>query len=148
MKKISLAIVAGLLLFSLPIHAQSYRDRLNERYTSGLFSGESAYLFVPQNDPSAYSSLTLFQYLQGRVAGLVINNSRPYAPQVQWRMSRTVFFLDEMPVDAATIALLNVNDIGLVKVFRPPFVGAAGNGPGGAIAVYTIRERDEDEVGY
>ena len=48
-----------------------------------------------------------------------------------------------MRVDAATITQLNVNDIALVKVYRPPFIGAFGNGPGGAIAVYLLKGEEE-----
>jgi hypothetical protein len=67
-----------------------------------------------------------------------------YSPVVSWRMSATSFFLNEIQVDASVLATVSMSDIGLIKVFRPPFVGARGNGPGGAIAVYTLRG-DEDE---
>ncbi len=30
-----------------------------------------------------------------------------------------------------------MNDVALIKVFRPPFFGATGGGAGGAIAIYT-----------
>ena len=122
-----------------------YKKSLDAQYASGLFKGiNNAYMLVPDSDPAALASFTVFQYLQGRIAGLTIDNSRMYTPIVTWRMSATSFFLDEIPVDASILATINMNDIGLIKVFRPPFIGAIGNGPGGAIAVYTL-QGDEDE---
>jgi hypothetical protein len=32
---------------------------------------------------------------------------------------------------------VNVHDVAMIKVFRPPFFGAPGGGSGGAIAIYT-----------
>jgi len=32
---------------------------------------------------------------------------------------------------------VSMNDVAMIKVFRPPFFGAMGGGAGGAIAVYT-----------
>ncbi|MDX2046149.1 MAG: hypothetical protein SFU87_05155, partial [Chitinophagaceae bacterium] len=107
--------------------------------------GGNAYMLVPPDDPSAVGSFTVFQYLQGRVPGVTINNASMFSPVVRWRMANTSFFLNEMRVDANTLALLNMSDIALVKVFRPPFIGAIGNGPGGAIAVYTLMGEDEEE---
>jgi hypothetical protein len=47
-----------------------------------------------------------------------------------------------MPADVSLLANVNVNDIALVKVFRPPFMGGFGGGAGGAIAVYTKKGGD------
>jgi len=128
------------------VYKDEYKKSLDEQYASGVFKGTSnSYMLVPQDDPSSLASFTVFQYLQGRVAGLIIDNSKLYAPVVRWRMAHTAFFLDEMRVDASILATVNMNDIGLIKVFRPPFIGAFGNGPGGAIAVYTLRGEDEEE---
>ena len=125
-------------------YTDRYRQKLDEQYTSGLFKGSNAYMLEPAKDPHAQSFLTVFQYLQGRVPGLVINNNKMFAPSVSWRMGNTAFFLNEMRVDASLLTTLNMNDIGLVKIFRPPFAGAIGNGSGGAIAVYTVKESGED----
>jgi hypothetical protein len=139
-----LLVVLGLYAQSQMITNDRYKKSLDEQYASGLFKGtHNSYMMVPAEDPAAMGSFTIFQYLQGRIPGLIINNTWPLNPSVQWRMYRPAFFLNEIRVDAATIALLNINDIGLVKVFRPPFVGAIGNGPGGAIAVYTLRGDEE-----
>ena len=145
-------IILLILLIGIVFESQSqmvfneeYKKSLDAQYTSGLFKGiNNSYMLVPDSDPAALASYTIFQYLQGRVAGLIIDNSRTFSPVVSWRMSATSFFLNEMQVDASVLATVSMNDIGLIKVFRPPFVGARGNGPGGAIAVYTLLG-DEDE---
>ncbi len=127
------------------VYNEDYKRSLDAQYTSGVFKGfNNAYMLVPDSDPAALASFTVFQYLQGRVAGLIIDNSRMFSPTVSWRMSATSFFLDEIQVDASMLATINMNDIGLIKVFRPPFIGARGNGPGGAIAVYTLLGDEEE----
>jgi hypothetical protein len=45
-----------------------------------------------------------------------------------------------MMVDAATVQNIPMTDVAMIKVFNPPFLGAAGGGgANGAIAVYTKR---------
>ena len=121
-----------------------YHQQLDEQYTSGLFRGSNAYMLVPKDDPSSLASLTIFQYIQGRVPGLIINNTNLFAPSASWRMGSTAFFLNEIRVDASLLASIPVNDIGLVKIFRPPFAGAIGNGSGGAIVLYLLRGEEEE----
>jgi hypothetical protein len=147
-RKIILLILLGGIAFETQaqmVFNEEYKKSLDAQYTSGVFKGfNNAYMLVPDSDPAALASFTIFQYLQGRVAGLVIDNSRMFSPTVSWRMSATSFFLDEIQVDASMLATINMNDIGLIKVFRPPFIGARGNGPGGAIAVYTLLGDEEE----
>ena len=45
---------------------------LDEKYTSGMFIGDG-YQFDLVNDPTAGSSMNIFNYLQGKVAGLQVN---------------------------------------------------------------------------
>ena len=72
---------------------------LDEKYTSGLFSGGDAYQFDLLHDTRAQGSHNIFTYLQGQVAGLIINTtSNP--PSLQWRGGTPQIFLDEMPQDA------------------------------------------------
>ena len=126
-----------------PSNPTKLRPDLEKLYTSGLFKGDNAYTFVPDEDPAATSSFSILQYLQGRVPGLMIEYDRFNIPFATYRNARPAFYLDEVKVDARALWMVNINDIGYVKVFRPPFVGAPGNGPGGAIAVYTYRGEEE-----
>jgi hypothetical protein len=75
------------------------------------------------------------------VPGLNVSNSGGEV-QVSWRNSETTFFLNEMPVDAEAIKGISILDIALVKVYRPPFFGSFGGGPGGAIGIYTKKGQE------
>ena len=143
------ALIIWLMAIGLTANAQlvqseEYRHQLNEKYTSGLFSSDDAWMLVPDDDPVAMGSLNVFQYLQGRIPGLQITNTAGLNPVIKYRSVKPAFFLDEVRVDEYVINSLNINDVALIKIFRPPFVGAIGNGPGGAIAVYT-KDGDEDD---
>ena len=121
---------------------RSTKDLMDEKYARGLFAGGDAVSFDMVNDPFAQSAQNIFQFLQGRVAGLQVNMSGPNGPTLTWRQSNTSLFLDEMPVDANMIQNIPVSDIAYVKAFRPPFFGASGGGAGGAIAIYTRKGND------
>ena len=116
-------------------------DVLDEKYTSGLFSGGDAYQFDLLNDPTAVGSISIFNYLQGKVAGLQITIGTP--PSLQWRGGTPQLYLDEMPADPDMISSLSISDVAYVKVLRPPFFGGTGGGASGAIAIYTRRGNDK-----
>jgi len=119
--------------------ARTRAQQFNEEYVSGLFRSGDERLIAIMDDPSAIGFNNVFNYLQGRVAGLQI------APTgaASWRGSRVTFFLDEIRVSAQQIANIPMTDIAIVKAYPPPFIGAAGSG--GGIAVYTRRG---GEAGY
>ncbi|CAN5271502.1 hypothetical protein BH11BAC6_BH11BAC6_12700 [soil metagenome] len=118
---------------------KSKEQLLEEKYTSGLFSGGIAKQFDVENDVFAKGAFDVFSYLRGKVAGLTISDpTTPGAgPSVSWRGGTPSFFLNESPVDVSQLSGMSLNDIGYVKVFSPPFFGAFGGGANGAIAVYT-----------
>lgn len=122
---------------------RSTKDQMDENYTSGLFRGSDATSFDLVNDPFATSALNIFQYLQGKVAGLQINNASGGTPSLSWRGGTPTLFLNEMQMDASGLQNISVSDIAYVKVFRPPFFGAPGGGAGGAIAVYTRKGNEQ-----
>jgi hypothetical protein len=119
--------------------ARTRAQQFNEKYASGLFRSGDERLIAIMDDPSAVGFMNVFNYLQGRVAGLQI------APTgaASWRGGPVTFFLDEVRVSAQQIANIPINDIAIVKAYPPPFIGAAGGGAG--IAVYTRRG---GEAGY
>jgi hypothetical protein len=114
---------------------------MDEKYAKGLFSGSDAYQFDLANDPFALGRTDIFSYLQGKVAGLQITTGQG-TPSLSWRGSTPQLYLDEMPIDADFLNSVPVSDIAYVKVFRPPFMGSAGGGSGGAIAIYTRKGDD------
>lgn len=109
-----------------------------ERYTSGMFKSDNGYSFDLTNQTVAATSI--FQYLSGRVAGLMISGN-PANPSVRYRGGTPAFFLDEIPVSAEEIGNVSVEDVALIKVYRPPFYGGFGGG-NGAIAIYTKKGGD------
>ena len=115
---------------------------MDEKYTKGMFSSGDGYQFDLTTDVFAQSAQNIFNYLQGKVAGLMINTSGG-TPSLQWRGASPQLFLDEMPVDADMVSSIPVSDVAYVKVFRPPFMGATGGGSGGAIAIYTRKGGDQ-----
>ncbi|HZI55110.1 MAG TPA: hypothetical protein VFD56_15445, partial [Chitinophagaceae bacterium] len=71
---------------------------MDERYSSGMFSGGDGYQFDLANDPFAVSSMNIFFYLQGKVPGLTINTgSQP--PTLSWRGGTPQLYLDQTPID-------------------------------------------------
>lgn len=121
---------------------KSRMEEMDEIYTNGLFRGADAISFDMINDPRALSSFSVFDYLQGRVAGLQIVGALTNNPSASWRGSPVSFFLNEMPIDAQFMATLPMTDVAYVKLFRPPFIGSLANSGGGAVSVYTKKGND------
>jgi hypothetical protein len=132
----------GKLMENVTVTAKSkpLLKQMDEKYTRGMFSGGDGYQFDLANDPMALAQMNVFNYLQGKVAGLQINSSGS-TPTLSWRGGSPQLYLDEMPIDADFLNTIPVSDIAFVKVFRPPFMGGF-NGSGGAIAVYTRKGDD------
>ena len=111
-------------------------ETLDTKYASGLFSGGDAYQFDVTNDTRALGSYSVFNYLQGQVAGLQITQNGS-SWTLSWRGGNPDIFLNEMPSDIQMVGNISMSDVAYIKVFRPPFFGAIGGGSGGAIAIYT-----------
>ena len=137
-------------------------QELEQKYASGLFSGFSEKTVDLVNTNEIIHELNIFDYLQARVPGLsVINDGPDYT--IYYRQSATVssmgavpmtLYLDEVPTDASFISSIPPNQVAMVKVFSS-FVGAVGNGAGGALAIYTKKGADfynsssiQDQVKY
>jgi hypothetical protein len=114
---------------------QSENEKLDETYTSGLFSGGDASTFNLMTDPASAGYQDILSYLQGKVAGLQIVDGTP--PSLTWRGSTPSLYLNEMQIDANQLKSMSVPDIAMVKVFRPGSGVGFGGGAGGVIAVYT-----------
>ncbi len=125
---------------------KSIKEIMDEEYTSGLFSGGDSKTILPEDDPAFLSSENLLTYLQNRVAGLQVDPSST-ENAIRWRGEITSLFVNEitqqslnplgkMVEDASYILGISMSDVAMVKIFDPPFFGAWGAGPGGAVAVY------------
>ncbi|HEY5390542.1 MAG TPA: hypothetical protein VIJ57_00405, partial [Hanamia sp.] len=141
-----LKYLKGKVLATVTVKARptSPTAEMDKKYTSGLFSGGDAHEFDLVNDPFAASSMDIFQYLQGKVAGLQINStSNP--PSLSWRGGTPQVYVDEIPTTTDMVSSVPVSDVAYIKVFPPPFMGGFGGGSGGAIAIYTRKGGDRKE---
>ncbi len=128
--------------------AKSPLEILDEKYASGFFSSGDAYQFDVLNDPFGKNSMSVFTYLQGRVAGLNITvpSGIGSTPSVTWRGGTPTFYYNESPVDPSFLSSINMSDIAYIKVFRPPFMGSIGGGSNGAIAIYARKGGDVSQT--
>ncbi len=120
--------------------AKTVKDKMEEKYVSGLFGGSGANSFDLVNDPLAGSYMDIFQFLQGRVAGLQISTGGG-TPSLSWRGGTPALYLNEMQTDVSLLQSTPVSDIAYVKIFRPGESIVSGGG-GGVIAIYTRKGGD------
>jgi hypothetical protein len=113
---------------------KSAAEKLDEEYTSGLFTSSDAYVFDLADDPTLIGYPDIFTFLQARVPGLQISTTGT-GVTLQWRGGRPTLYLNEIQTDASQLRDIPVRDIALVKVFRPGTMVGSGGG-GGSIAVY------------
>ncbi|RYY95315.1 MAG: hypothetical protein EOO11_16110, partial [Chitinophagaceae bacterium] len=118
---------------------QSAAAKTDQKYASGLFSGGGKG-FDLVSDPLNTSYTNIFQYLQGKVAGLQINAGNPY-PTLAWRGGSPAVYLNELQSDVQQVASLSVHDIAYIKVFRPGESIVTGGG-NGVISIYTRKGGD------
>ncbi len=124
---------------------KSPAEKLDEQYSSGMFTGGQAKVFAMEGDPFAQSAISILDYLRSRVAGLQISTNAGQESATR-RGSAVAFFLNEMQTDVDQVQSTPMSDVAMIKVFDPPFMGATGGGPGGAIAVYTKKGGNTDKV--
>jgi hypothetical protein len=124
---------------------KSDKERLDEKYSSGMFSGGDADIFDLVNDPLANAYPDIFTYLQGKVAGLQITPGQGPGgtPSLSWRGGHPSLYLNEMQTDASQLQNTPVSDIAEVKIFRPGSGVGFGGGAGGTIVIYSKRGGDE-----
>jgi hypothetical protein len=121
-------------------HTKSPMQILDERYASSLFQSMDSYQFDLVNDKMAEAYQNIFQYLQGKVAGLNISMNGSQT-SLSWRGGAPSVYINEVPSTVDMLSNVSVSDIAYVKVFRPPFMGGF-NGGSGAIAIYTRKGND------
>jgi hypothetical protein len=115
------------------------KQKLEEKYVSSMFAGDGN-SFDLVNDPVGISSMNIFQYLQGKVAGLQISDPSGQ-PTLSWRGGSPALYLNEMRADIEQLSSMTVSDIAYIKIFRPGESVAFGGG-GGLIAIYTRKGSD------
>ena len=125
---------------TIKTRVKTAKEKMEEKYVSGLFAGDGN-SFDLVNDPLASGYMDVFQYLQGRVAGLQITNGGANGTTLSWRGGTPALYLNEMQSDVSMVASTPVSDIAYIKVLRPGESIASGGG-GGVIAIYTRKGGD------
>jgi hypothetical protein len=118
--------------------ARDLTRELDEKLSSGLFSGGNAAIFdfVNENQAGAFAYSNILEWLQGRVPGFTLQRQDGVlVPQI--RNSTAQLFLDEMNITPDVLNGLSAADVAMIKVFRMNFAGSFGGGS--AIAIYTRR---------
>ncbi|WP_295799727.1 hypothetical protein [Mucilaginibacter sp.] len=116
---------------------ESQIHRLDDSYTSGLFSRGISTNFIVGEDPKALNNFTIFQYLQNKIPGLEIFNPVSDNPTVRWRAETPVkFFLNNIESNTQDIREIGMGEFDYVKIYDPAMGGAFG-APGGVISIYT-----------
>ncbi|OSZ76847.1 hypothetical protein CAP36_10450 [Chitinophagaceae bacterium IBVUCB2] len=157
---------AGLMLdeITLKVRKKSPIQELEEKYASGMFSGMSEKTIDLINTDEVLTQENIFDYLKSRVPGLTImdpNITDASIPEmgslddgtsykIYYRYSPSAssmgpipmtLYLNEIESSASVIATLPANQIALIKLYSS-FAGAAGNGAGGVLAIYTKKDVD------
>jgi hypothetical protein len=142
----------GLVLSEVIVKSQkkSPLQELEDKYTSGAFSGDTRRTFDLMNTDDAMAYLNIFDFLQARVPGLVAGRNDNGEWFVYYRQMASIsslgnqgmdIFLDEVLTDAGTVAFLPPAQIAMVRVYSS-FVGSTGGGAGGALAIYMKKGED------
>ncbi len=146
---------SGLMLEGITIQGKRKKtptEELEEKYTSGLFTGQATRVVDLVNTDEQLPQRNIFEYIQSRVPGITVTTS-PNDPMnyiLYYRGGNTMslqgpipmkFFLNEMRATAIDISAYRASDIAMVKVYNS-FVGAEGNGVGGVLSVYTKKGED------
>lgn len=126
---------------------KTLREKMDEQYTSGFFTGGDAQAFINTDNDFSKSAMDILSYLRGKIAGLQITTDG--SGSATWRGSNTSIFVNEVSTPINQLQSISLNDVAMIKIFRPPFFGDFGggtlsgtSGSGGAIAIYTKNGND------
>ena len=147
------------LLETVTVTARKKRpiEELNKRYTTGIFSSMNMVriLDLVNNDPGA-GALNVFQYIQGRIGGLRVDQSgnpptyNIFSPRAMTLTGGPIaipIFLDEAPTTSTQLATIPMHEIAMIKYFQSGFIGNPGIGTTSALVVYTKKSSDIKIIG-
>jgi hypothetical protein len=127
----------------LKTKVKSQREVFEKKYVNGLLGNDAnKVLDLMETPPNGNGRI--FDYLQGRLTSVKISGG-PSNYTLNYRNLRSMIggdipmavFLDDVQVDPNAISFMLVQDIALVKLYS----SGPLSGPGGALALYTYRDR-------
>ncbi len=125
----------------------SATQELENRYSTGYFSGSSRATIDFIKEPPNFPGGNIYDFLKGRYSYLQVKGNSPNYMLV-YRAMMSIgtgtwipmsLYLDEMLVDPQHLTTVPMRDIAMVRIYSP---GLAGQG--GALAVY--RKKGEDRL--
>ncbi len=148
----SIAKTNGSVLQEITLYSRKKTalEELEEKYTSGSFSSDARKTWDLTNSDDAYAFTNIFDYLQATVPGMQVIRDDYGNIALFYRQMPTIsslgnigmaVFLDEVPTDPSTLIFIQPSQVAMVKLYSY-FVGATGNAPGGALAIYLKKGDD------
>ena len=125
-------------------YVQSYEEKLNDLYCTGLFNSAHGTIFDMTAQINVNAFLNILDWLPGRMAGLQIFTTSNGTRIPFIRGNVPGIYLDEMNVSPGLLNAININDIAIIKIIKTPFLGGF-NGGNGAIAIYTKGGEEEED---
>lgn len=123
----------------LNTRARSKREKYEEQNVSGLFASDNSTTFDFYDNDELKGFSDVFSYVVTKMPGLrVETNPENGQPVLYWRNDKTDIFVDEFPDTDFSPYSLSVQDIEMIKIFRPG-TRTALDGSGGTVAIYTKR---------
>jgi hypothetical protein len=151
MKKILFMAIVSLLSFTVAAQSykgssavQSYEEKLNDLYCTGLFHSTHGTILDIGAQNSVRTYFNILDWLEGRVAGVQVYTTWSGVRIPVIRGNVPGIYLDEIAISPGMLNMININDIAVVKIIKTPFLGGF-NGSGGAIAIYTFGGEEEEE---
>lgn len=115
-------------------------DDFNQKNSHGLFQKDDAIVFDGISSDEIARSFSLYQFLQSKIPGLVIERDSTGLEYARWRNEVMEVYVDEFKVDIGDHLFVVPSDIAMIKVYRPP-ANISLSSFSGAIAVYTKKDR-------
>ncbi len=121
-------------------------EQFDETYSRGLFRNNDAIVFDGIEDETISQSVSLFQFLQGRVPGLTVERDSLGYEVAKWRNEIAEIFVDEFRMEPGDHLFVSPPNIAMIKVYRPPaLLSPLSNA--GAIAIYTKKGGNSKDNG-
>ena len=124
-------------------------ELMDEKYTTGMFSGDALKTIDLLNADDAFGYSSIFEYIEARIPGVTVAKDG-FDYTIYYRQAVTMsasgpipmtIFLNEMQTDISFVSAIPVTEIAMVKIYNS-FVGVSGNAPGGVLSVYTKKGSD------
>jgi TonB-dependent SusC/RagA subfamily outer membrane receptor len=98
--------------------------------------------FVLEVDDNMRTYNSVFDMMQGRIPGVVVNGNSVQirGPSTFYGSTEPLYLIDNVPTDAQAVAALNPNDVERIEVLKGPSAAIYGvRGANGVIAIFTRR---------